>query len=126
MEIGYTAGPYRAPTIWGVVQNIRAAEAVAVELWRLGFGVICPHKNTALLDGANGGDAFGDADVWLKGDLEMLRRCDFVVMLPGWERSHGAMAERDFAVKRGIPVYYWPEDRQALERRAERVRAAAV
>lgn len=116
MKIAYTAGPYRAPHIWGVVQNIRAAEAVAVELWRMGIAALCPHKNTALLDGATGGAGFGDAAVWLEGDLEMLRRCDLIVMVPGWEQSQGAKAEREEAKARGIPVMYWPQDRELLER----------
>ena len=115
MKLAYVAGPYRAPHIWGVVQNIRKAEEVAVELWRMGLPNICPHKNTALFDGAAGGHGFGDASVWLAGDLEMLSRCDCVVMVPGWEQSQGAIAERQQAKAEGLPVFLWPEDRALLE-----------
>lgn len=111
MKLAYTAGQYRNPELYGVVTNIRRAELVAIELWRLGIPTICPHKNTALLDGSL---YPGDSDVWLKGDLEMLRRCDCVVMIPGWEQSEGAKAEKEFAVEHNIPIFYWPMDKEEL------------
>jgi hypothetical protein len=108
MKVAYVAGKYRAPTVRGIVENIRAAEAVAIELWRMGFAVVCPHLNTACFDGA------APDEVWLKGDLEILSRCDLVVMVPGWEQSSGACGERDFAEEHDLPVYYWPEYREGL------------
>lgn len=101
MNVVYLAGPYRAPTIRGVVQNIRAAEAVALQLWQAGFAVICPHMNTALLDGAI------TDEVVMAGDLELLARCDAIVMLRDWQSSKGAKAERLFAREHGIPVIHW-------------------
>jgi hypothetical protein len=108
--LAYIAGPYRSATPSGIVANIRAAEAVAIELWRMGFAVLTPHLNTALMDG------LCPDEVWLKGDLVMLGRCDLLVLVPGWERSSGARAERTHAVLHGIPVYEWAsaEDRAAL------------
>lgn len=108
MRLAYVAGPYRSRDgPYGIMQNIRAAERVALELWQRGFAVICPHKNAAFFDGA------ADDDVWLKGDLEMLSRCDMCVMVPGWEQSSGATAERMFALQHKIKVYYYvPEDQR--------------
>ena len=102
MKLAYVAGPYRAPTESGVVANIRAAEAVAIELWKMGYAVICPHMNTALMGGVC------PDDVWLKGDLVMLRRCDLVVTVPGWSASMGATEEVKEADMRGIEVFHWP------------------
>jgi hypothetical protein len=102
MRLAYVAGPYRAPDEWGVLTNIRNAESVALELWKLGFAVICPHKNTALFGGA------APDDVWLKGDLEMIRRCDLLVLIPGWEASSGSREEKRKAEEWGIPVREWP------------------
>ena len=94
----YVAGPYRAPHEWGVVQNIRNAELIAVDLWAEGFAVICPHKNTALFGGAC------QDSVWLQGDLAILARCDVVYEMPGCDKSTGATGELEFARNRGIPV----------------------
>jgi nucleoside 2-deoxyribosyltransferase len=90
------------------VRNIRNAEAVAAELWKAGFAVICPHMNTALMGG------ICPEDVWLNGDLVMLERCDLLVLVPGWRASVGTLAEVARANERGIPVYEWPKDRRAL------------
>lgn len=77
---------------------------VALEYWRKGYAVICPHKNTALFDGAEG----TTDDTWLEGDLEILGRCDVVVALPGWKGSMGARAEVVEARRQGIPVWEYP------------------
>jgi hypothetical protein len=100
MKIAYVAGPYRAGSPSGIVKNIRNAEEVAIGLWWEGYAVICPHKNTALFDG------LAPDDVWLKGYLAILRRCDLVVMVDGWWRSEGAKAERIYAQQRKIEVKY--------------------
>lgn len=100
MQIAFISGPYRAETIHGIVQNIRAAEAVAIKYWHLGYAVICPHKNSSLLDG------IACDSVWLEGDLEILSRCDVVVMLPGWEESEGAKKEHYEAKRLGLEIIY--------------------
>ena len=43
--------------------------------------------------------------MWLEGDLEMMKRCDAVLMVPGWEKSQGAMIEYKVAINRGLPVF---------------------
>ena len=100
MKLAYIAGPYRSATVRGIVQNIRIAEAVALRYWRDGYAVICPHMNTALMDGSL------PDHVWLEGDLEMLRRCDVVVMLPKWKSSVGATAEHSLAVSLKMEIRY--------------------
>jgi nucleoside 2-deoxyribosyltransferase len=81
-------------------QNIRRAEALALECWRAGYATICPHSNTRFFQGA------APDGVWLNGDLEILRRCDALVLTPDWDRSSGARAEVSFALKHGIPVLH--------------------
>lgn len=98
--IVYTAGPYRGD----VLGNILQARKVAIELWEKGYTVICPHMNTAFFDF----DCSVDNSVYLAGDLEILERCDAIVMLPNWEQSDGARAELDFAQRMNIPDYKYP------------------
>jgi len=104
MKVIYIAGPYRADTEHGVVENIRRAEEVAIKVWQAGHVALCPHKNTALFGGLCPDEA------WLKGDLELLRRCDGIIMVQGWEKSSGSVAEVGFADRHNIPVYYEVED----------------
>lgn len=45
----------------------------------------------------------------MEGELELVRRSDFVVMLPEWRYSRGAIAERAFAEEIGKTVLEWDE-----------------
>lgn len=100
MKVVYIAGPFRASSHWDVEQNIRRAEQLALDAWRTGVAVICPHTNTRFFDGAA-----PDA-LWLEGDLEILRRCDAVLMTSDWERSNGARNEHALAEALPIPIFY--------------------
>lgn len=100
MKVVYIAGAYRDGTEWGLEQNIRHAEAVAIKLWQKGFAVICPHKNTSHFGG------LCSDDTWLRGDLEILSRCDIVMMLKGYEKSKGAVAELKYAKELGKLIHY--------------------
>ena len=102
MKLIYIAGPYRSKHgRIGVALNILRARRIARELWRLGLAAICPHLNTALMDGTVPDEAF------LAGDIEMLERCDGIVMAPGWERSAGSLDELTFARDHAIAVFFW-------------------
>jgi hypothetical protein len=84
----YIAGPYRSK--WGklgIIRNIWKARKVAAELWRMGHTPICPHLNSALMDG------IVPDRVFLEGDIKILKRCDAIVMMPEWRDSEGAKDE---------------------------------
>jgi len=100
MKVAFISGPYRGKTILDILESIREAEKWALVYWKKGFAVICPHKNTALFDGQ------ADDDLWLRGDIELLRRSDLVVMIPGWKYSAGSVAEHEFAMKNRIKIEY--------------------
>lgn len=100
MKICFISGPYRADTPAGVRANIERARSVAEAYWRKGYAVICPHANSAFMDGIVPDQAF------LDGDIEMLRRCDVVVMMEKWTFSDGARAEHDIAMGLGIEIIY--------------------
>lgn len=99
MKLVYIAGPFRGPDHWAIECNIRRAESLALEVWRLGAAALCPHMNTRHFQGV-----LPDA-IWLKGDLEMVKRCDAVLMVQGWEKSEGAATEAAWANSLGIPVF---------------------
>lgn len=107
MKTVYIAGPYRwrgsrwVPAIIGEIINIYKAWKIARDCWVAGFAAVCPHTNGMLMDRFG-----GTPELFLKGDLNILRQCDCILMMPEWEKSKGAIAERDFALTFCIPIYY--------------------
>lgn len=99
MKLVYIAGPFRGKSAWDIECNIRRAEELSLEVWRLGAAALCPHTNTRFFQNA------APDEVWLKGDLEMLKRCDAVMLTADWKRSSGAMAEVLYAQECNIPVF---------------------
>ncbi len=104
MKVVYIAGPFRGPNAWEIEENIRRAERLALEVWRLGAAALCPHTNTRFFQGA------AEDAVWLDGDIELLNRCDAVLLTPDWKLSSGARAEHDHAKGRGLPIFYFLVD----------------
>lgn len=100
VKLVYVAGPFRASNSWEIEQNIRRAEELALKVWQAGAAAICPHANTRFYQGAS------PDQVWLDGDLEMVRRVDALIMTDDWNRSVGARAERELAIELNIPVFY--------------------
>ncbi len=98
----YVAGPYRAPSAWIVELNIREAEKVAYQVAVEGAYPVTPHTNTrGYFECIN-----QTAEFWLEATLELMRRCDIVLMMDTWERSSGARGEHAEAHRLGKPVLY--------------------
>lgn len=100
-KVAYIVGPFRASSAWGIEQNIRRAEEVALELWRIGYAVICPHTNTRFFQGA------APDVIWLNGDIEIMKRCDIVVAIEGYDKSEGSLKEVEIAEECGLPTMFW-------------------
>lgn len=98
----YVAGPYRAATRDDIARNIDAARAVGISAAALGWFPVIPHANTAHMEIDLPG--LGD-DFWLAGTLEMMERCDAVVLVPGWQNSAGTRGEIIRAEELGIPIF---------------------
>jgi len=94
-RVVYIAGPYRDATGSGIDDNIHRAREIAKKYWRLGYTVICPHLNSAHMDGLIPDEEF------LAAGLELLKRSDIVVLVPGWEESKGTQEERAVALHFG-------------------------
>ena len=99
MKLAYVAGKYRGRTHNEIAQNIHAARSVATRLWELGYAVICPHTNSGFMSGV------AAEEVFLEGGLEMLRRCDLLVLVDGWAGSEGTAIEIEEAKRIGLPVF---------------------
>jgi hypothetical protein len=96
MDIVFISGPYRGD----IKANIEHARQAAIRLWSRGEVVICPHLNTAYFDGIAPDEHF------LRGDLEILSRCNSIYMLKGWTQSEGAQDELKLAWDLNLNVRY--------------------
>jgi len=100
LPVIYVAGPYRATTPRRTLANIWAAQEAALAVWKLGAVAICPHSNCYLFDGE------ADNEVWLQGDLELLRRSDGLLLVGEWQLSEGAKVEHQLAIDLGLPIFH--------------------
>ena len=102
LPIIYIAGPYRAKTKEAVDLNIAVARRIGIAAIKRGWMPLIPHSNTGNMEHlVERPDSF-----WLEGTMELMLRCDAVLLCPGWMESLGTIAEIDKAKKEGIPVYY--------------------
>lgn len=97
----YVAGAYSAPTRSGVEANIRRAEHYALAVARIGGMPVCPHTNTAHPRFSE----LQEYQFWIVGTMALMRVCNAVVMVEGWEDSKGAVGEREEAIRLHIPVF---------------------
>lgn len=97
IPVVYVAGPFRAPTAWEIEQNVRAAESWGMKIAELDAMPLIPHANTRYSQDHRP-DQF-----WIEGTLELLRRCDLLFLIPGWENSEGARGEQLEARDKEIP-----------------------
>lgn len=102
MPVIYVAGPYRGPSREAIELNIQVARKVGALAARKGWSPIIPHANTGHLDVIvpDCSEQF-----WLDATLELMRRCDALVLCPGWKLSSGTCAEIDEARRLGMPIY---------------------
>ena len=105
MKVAYIAGPYRGKSKIKIINylqrqiNIHRAAEVAKAAWLWGWAVICPHKNSGNFDSLNNDLMF------LNGDIDILRRCDTLILVPGWQQSKGAREEVKTALDAGIKTF---------------------
>jgi len=86
-------------------QNIARFYTVSLDLFRLGFSVFCPVQQW-LPEATGYGDVY---DAIMEMDLEILSRCNAILMLEGWEKSRGAVAEYNFARASHLDVLFETE-----------------
>jgi CTP synthase (UTP-ammonia lyase) len=98
----YISGKYTDDTQEKIDVNIALARKHAIKLWEAGYTVICPHLNTANFEK----DCKIEWNEYIKGDLEIISKCDAILMLHKWEESKGATIERQYARNNGIPIFY--------------------
>ena len=113
----YVAGPYNGKDPLDVKQHILNASKVSIECWKRGWACICPHKNSS------GFESYEDDkltwETWINGDLEILAKCDAIVMVDDWHESKGALIELEFAKEKGIIIFMSIDDVPNLDNNQE-------
>lgn len=102
MKIVYIAGRFTAASLPEIGMNIAKAEEAAATLNELCDGAVlalCPHSLGRMMVGTM------TPEFWYEATLELLARCDAMLLLSGWETSSGSRKEKDFAKARGIPCF---------------------
>lgn len=97
----YVAGPMTGLPRF----NFDAFEDACDRLRADGYYVTSPHE----MDLANGFDPDSDGSAFdlraaLEADIQAVKNADLVVLLPGWEKSPGAMIEVLVAEAHGVPA----------------------
>ena len=101
MKLVYVAGAYSAEDPIKVKENVLIAEKHSVDLLRRGYAVFTPHKIWPTYEGH--GFTWDD---WMEVGLEILKRCDAIAMIPGWEGSRGSTIEHERALEWGKRIMY--------------------
>ena len=109
MKLIYIAGPFMGKTNAAIQANINVATCASqcIQLvWPDELCPVCPHTNFGGLElvGACTQDQI------MNMCIALLDKCNAILMLPGWEKSKGAVRERDYAEGKGIHRFYCDDD----------------
>lgn len=96
----YLAAPYRHDNPAIMAQRLDATRDATERMIRGGLRVFSPLVYSTAMQAE-------PPDTWYQFDLEILDRCDelVVLMLPGWQDSYGVGLEIERALERGMPVF---------------------
>jgi hypothetical protein len=100
VKVIYVAGALIADDHYKIRLNIDRAAAVGLEVAKLGAAPLIPHTNTGAWFIGTLSHTF-----WYEATLELMRRCDAVILVPGWQGSKGTQAEIDEAIARKMPIF---------------------
>jgi len=101
VKLVYISGPHVGSNYHQTEAYITYAREWAEKLARAGHAFYCPHLNTAHFD-------IITPDVpeyfWREMNLNILRRCDVVLLVPGWDNDEATKRDMEYAERWGIPV----------------------
>ena len=95
----YLSGPISAAHGYSIDDNVAAGLRVFFDCVARGIPAFSPHAI-----GAFPTTWEIARPRWLAYDCAVIDRCTHVLLLPRWETSLGAVAERDYALATGTPV----------------------
>ena len=102
----YLSGPMTAKDGFSIEENAIAGAKVYFDLLQRGIPAFCPHLSGIFPSAWSA----MPHERWLAYDFAVIDRCTHVLMLPRWEGSVGARAEREYAERQGKPIVYGIEE----------------
>lgn len=108
MEKFYLAGPMTGLPEYNFPEFDRYCEI----LRKKNFDIISPHE----IDHGETPETRGSLDyhLYIKEGLKALLTCDAVILMPGWENSHGSRFEVEVARKCGMNIFLYQADLDLL------------
>ena len=107
MKRVYVAGPYSADNITDVFENIRKGMRAGTEVFLAGYSPYVPwhdfHHHLMFRDGESLSISIDD---YYEMSMAWLVVSDAMLVLPGWRKSKGTIAEIAKAVELKIPIFY--------------------
>jgi hypothetical protein len=105
----FIAGPYRALTgehdgsvYYEIDQHINEARRWATKLAQSEIPFFCPHLNSAHFEVLA---PETPPEFWYQMDMVLLERASALLLIPGWQESTGARAEKRRAEELNIPCF---------------------
>lgn len=99
IKIVYVGGKFTGKNSWEIHRNVFRAESLGMAVAEAGAMPLIPHKNTSNFFGTM------TEEFWYRGTLALLKRCDAMILVSGWEDSKGTRAEVEWARANGMPVF---------------------
>jgi hypothetical protein len=119
MKLVYIAGPYMGKArhhdsrdYFEIDHNISIAKFYAAKLANEGIGFFCPHTHSEHFEVIT---PAVPPSFWYALDNELLKSCQAILLLPGFEDSKGSMAELSLAETLGLEVFVADEDPELLD-----------
>lgn len=80
--------------------NFPAFTKACADLRAKGLTILSPHEKPGE------GDPHKPYEQYLREDIELLAKCQALILLPGWPRSTGARMELEIALSLKLPIYF--------------------
>jgi len=108
MKKVYVAGAYSSDNVLGVLNNIREGIRVSTEILLAGYAPFCPWLDHQFVLALREGEHI-PVRAFQENSIAWLEVSDVMVLVPGWENSHGTRAEIEIARTLNIPVYTYED-----------------
>lgn len=105
-ELLYIAHPY----IKDPINNFEKCKIITNEYLDKGYILISPIVHSHPLDQ----DKHRDPQRWYDLDMHILKKCDAILMCPGWKESYGCQRELNLAQILGLRIIYYEDDNNVL------------